>query len=223
MREILSPVETRVLGCLLEKEFTTPDQYPLTLNALTTACNQKSNRFPVVNYDKSEVQKSMESLCSKTLGIISDIPGSRVQKFRHFFTERFKFVPAESAILCSLMLRGPQTLGELRTHTNRMHPFRDLMEIEGAIKELMEVFPPWMVLLPRQSGRKESRYMHLIMGEPDLSEWDSAEESGSSSARSSSGPSTQHRMSHLEGEVLRLQTELDQLKEAFDGFRKQFE
>ncbi|MBF0463147.1 MAG: YceH family protein [Magnetococcales bacterium] len=216
----LSAIEVRVLGSLMEKELTTPEQYPLTLNALTNACNQKSNRFPVVSYDPAEVKAAVEGLCGKTLAIGSDIPGSRVRKYRHFFTDRFKFVPQEAAILCELLIRGPQTVGELRGHASRMHPFPELETVERYLKDLMDISPPWVSLLPRQPGRKEQRYMHMLMGPPDLAEWAEREEEKESA---SSGSSLSVRVTQLETEVAGLRQELQMVQEAFRQFQAQFE
>ncbi|MBF0402137.1 MAG: YceH family protein [Magnetococcales bacterium] len=224
MMKELSAIEVRILGSLMEKELTTPEQYPLTLNALTNACNQKSNRCPTVNYDMNEVKAAVEGLCSKTLAIGSDIPGSRVRKFRHFFTDRFKFVPAEAAILCELLIRGPQTVGELRSHASRMHPFPELADVERHLANLMDVSPPWVCLLPRQPGKKEQRYMHLLMGEPDLAElaeWE--EERGSSATPSAAAAALPGRVGQLEAEVVALRQELQVLQQAFQQFRSQFE
>ncbi|MEO5352980.1 MAG: YceH family protein [Magnetococcus sp. XQGC-1] len=217
----LSAIEVRVLGSLMEKELTTPELYPLTLNALTNACNQKSNRFPVVTYDTNEVKEAVEGLCAKTLAIGSDIPGSRVRKYRHFFTDRFKFVPGEAAILCELLIRGAQTLGELRGHASRMHPFPELANVERHLKDLMDVAPPWVCILPRQPGKKEQRYMHMLMGQPDVSEWEEEERGGGSSTASSS--SLQSRVAALEGEVAELQQGLQALAEQLQKFQAQFE
>lgn len=214
----LNAEEVRVLGALMEKELTTPELYPLTLNALTNACNQKSNRFPVVSYDTATVKDVMEALCSKTLAIASDIPGSRVRKYRHFFSDRFKFVPGEAAILCEMLLRGPQTLGELRTRASRMYPFQDLATVEAHVKELMDVSPPWLIVLPLQPGRKEPRYMHTLMGMPDMKEM-MAERSVSVT----SGPPIHARVTQLETEVTDLRRELQVLQEGFAAFKSQFE
>ena len=216
--KVLNAIEVRVLGSLMEKELTTPEQYPLTLNALTSACNQKSNRYPAVHYEVAEVKETVDALCTKTLAICSDIPGSRVRKYRHFFTDRFHFVPEEAAILCELLIRGPQTLGELRGHANRMHPFPDLALVEKHLKNLMEISPPWVCILPRQPGKKEQRYMHMLMGPPDLKEL--AEDNR---VTVSSGSSLQVRVSQLEGEVTAMRQELQSLQESFTLFRSQFE
>lgn len=215
----LNAEETRVLAVLVEKELTTPEQYPLTLNALTNACNQKSNRFPVVSYDTGMVKEAVQGLCSKTFAMVSDVPGSRSRKYSHFFTERFNFVPGEAAILCELMLRGPQTVGELRNRANRMHPFEDLSAVESHLKNLQDVSPPWIVVLPRQPGRKEQRYMHMLMGMPDMTEI-MDESSSASSGRSATLHS---RVTELETEVTELRQEIKTLQEALQTFKSQFE
>lgn len=216
----LSAIEVRVLGSLMEKELTTPEQYPMTINALTNACNQKSNRFPLVNYEINDVKAAVDGLCAKTLAIGSDIPGSRVRKYRHFFTDRFKFVPAEAAILCELLIRGAQTVGELRSHASRMHPFPELAHVEKQLANLMDVAPPWVCILPRQPGKKEQRYMHMLMGQPDMSalaEWEEEKSAASPS------PSLQARVVQLESEVIELRQALQILQTAFQQFQSQFE
>ncbi|MEO5362849.1 MAG: YceH family protein [Magnetococcus sp. DMHC-8] len=217
----LSAMEVRVLGALMEKELTTPELYPLTLNALTNACNQRSNRLPVVTYDQADVKAAVEGLCAKTLAIGSDIPGSRVRKYRQFFTDRFKFVPGEAAILCELLIRGPQTVGELRGHASRMHPLPDLASVEKHLAALMEVAPPWVCLLPRQAGKKEQRYMHTLMGTPDPAEWLEQEEERGTAGSGSGALSA--RVAQLEEEVADLRQGLQAMQAAFQQFRSQFE
>ncbi|WP_130471494.1 YceH family protein [Candidatus Magnetaquicoccus inordinatus] len=219
----LSADEVRVLAAMMEKEWITPEIYPLTLNALTNACNQKSNRVPVVQYDPAKVKGLVEGLCAKTLAIASDVPGSRVRKYRHFFTDRFKFVPAEAALLCELMLRGPQTLGELRGHASRLHAFPDVASVEQHIKNLLDVTPPWVVLLPLQPGKKEQRYMHTLMGMPNVEEWLEQEEAEERGGGSGSGGSLAARVAQLEEEVANLRQELQELRERFQAFQAQFE
>src|SRR5579862_5211435 len=163
---LLHPAEVRVLGSLLEKEITTPEYYPLSLNALVNACNQKSNRDPVVEFDAATVEQALESLRDK--GLLLAITGavSRVRKYSHRFAEKLNLGRRELAIVCELMLRGPQTLGELRTHSERMHPFDDLAEVEA----VMERLPELIVKLPRRPGEKEVRYAHLLSGTPAIPE-----------------------------------------------------
>src|SRR5579871_5208365 len=157
---LLQPVEVRVLGSLLEKEVTTPEYYPLSLNALVNACNQKSNRDPLVEFDSDAVQQALQSLRDRGLAVVITGAGSRVPKYGHRFAEKLNLGRRELAILCELMLRGPQTLGEIRTHCERMHPFDDLAEVEAVIDRLPEL----VVKLARRSGEKEVRYAHLLSG-----------------------------------------------------------
>lgn len=163
----LNQVEARVLGALMEKEVTTPEYYPLTLNALVAACNQKSNRDPVVNYAEADVAAALHDLRAK--GLVLELSGvsHRVPKYSQRFAEKFSLGRREHAIVCELLIRGPQTLGELRTHAERMHAFADLEEVESCLTRLMEWPGRQMVLrLPRQAGRKEQRFAHLLAGEP---------------------------------------------------------
>ena len=164
----LNDTELRVLGSLIEKELTTPEYYPLSLNALVNACNQKSNRDPVMNLDEDAVTRALDSLRFKQFALLSGA-GGRVAKYRHALAEKFRFSPAELTVLCELMLRGAQTVGELRSRGERMHAFADLAEVEGVLQDLMERTPAVVARLPRQPGRKESRYAQLFAGEPDLS------------------------------------------------------
>ncbi|MGE5892483.1 MAG: YceH family protein, partial [bacterium] len=164
METALTDVEVRVLGCLIEKAITTPDYYPLTLNALTNACNQKSNRNPVVSYEETTVVRGLDGLRDKGLANMVYKADSRAPKYQHFFVEKLELSPGDVAVLCELMIRGPQTPGELRAHTERMHDFGGLEEIEGALRGLMEREHPLVVRLPRQPGRKEQRYAHLLSG-----------------------------------------------------------
>src|SRR5712691_11127655 len=157
---LLHPVEVRVLGALLEKEITTPEYYPLSLNALLNACNQKSNRDPMVNFDETTLQHALQSLRDKGLLLTITGAGSRVPKYGHRISEKLNLGRRELAILCELMLRGPQTLGELRTHADRMHPFEDLAQVESVIERLSEL----ITRLPRRTGEKEARYAHLLSG-----------------------------------------------------------
>lgn len=163
---LLHPAEVRVLGSLLEKEITTPEYYPLSLNALVNACNQKSNRDPVVEFDSETVGQALEALRDKGLLLAITGAGSRVPKYGHRISEKLNLGRRELAILCELMLRGPQTLGELRTRSERMHRFDDLAEVEAVLDRLPEL----VVKLPRRPGEKEVRYAHLLSGTPAVSE-----------------------------------------------------
>jgi uncharacterized protein len=215
----LNDIEVRVLGSLVEKELTTPEYYPLSLNSLTNACNQKSNRDPVMTLSEEEVVRALDSLRFKQLSVIS-ADGGRVPKYRHLLAEKLGLLPAEQAVLCELLVRGPQTVGELRTRCERMHPFSDLAAVEEVLKELMERESPMVTLLPRQPGRKEGRYAQLFSELP---------ESGAEAMESSPEPARQRvmaeneRIMKLETEVSALRSEIDELRQAMMEFRKQFE
>ncbi len=161
---LLNAVETRVLGSLLEKEATTPDYYPLSLNALVNACNQRSNREPVMNLSEEEVREALSGLQEQRLAGPARGADSRVTKYEHWLGEAFNFSRAETALLCVLLLRGPQTPGELRGRTERMHPFHEISDVLAGLQKLMEREPPLAAVLPRQPGTKESRYAHLLSG-----------------------------------------------------------
>src|SRR5262245_32920109 len=162
MQLTLTSVEARVLGSLIEKEITTPEYYPLSLNALSNACNQKSNREPAMQLEEGEIQKALNHLESQAL--VRSIAESRATKFEHRLQDAFNFYRPEVAIICELLLRGPQTPGELRTRASRMHPFEDLESVHSALQRLSKREPPLVTVLPRQPGTKEARYAHL-MGE----------------------------------------------------------
>jgi uncharacterized protein len=161
----LSPVAARVLGSLVEKEITTPEYYPLSLNALLNACNQKNNRDPVTNLDEDQIRQALHQL--EDDGLAGPVRGteSRVSKYEHRLQEVFNFTRGEIAVLCVLLLRGPQTPGELRGRTERMHRFEELSDVHSALQKLMQRDPPLAMVLPRQPGTKESRYSHLLSGE----------------------------------------------------------
>jgi len=166
----LTLYEARVIGSLIEKEITTPEQYPLSLNALTNACNQKSNREPVLDLDENRVQETVDELIKKRLVRAQSGYGSRVPKYQHYFCNTdfgvLKFSPQELGIVCALLLRGPQTPGELRTHTNRLCQFHDMQQVESVLQQLMEREDgPYVARLPREPGRRESRFMHLFSGD----------------------------------------------------------
>src|SRR6202011_2165892 len=158
---LLNDVEARVLGALVEKDVTTPDYYPLSLNALVNACNQKNNRDPVMSLDEETVREALDTLHGKNLAGPAGGADSRVTKYEHRLQEAFNFTRGETAILCVLLLRGPQTPGELRGRTERMHRFEDLTEVQSSLQRLMQRDPPLVKVLQRQPGTKESRYMHL--------------------------------------------------------------
>jgi uncharacterized protein YceH (UPF0502 family) len=206
---LLHPIEVRVLGSLLEKEITTPEYYPLSLNALINACNQKSNREPTVNFDQETVEHALQTLRDKGLLLSITGAGSRVPKYGHRISEKLNLGRRELAIVCELMLRGPQTLGELRTRADRMHPFEDLAQVESVIEHLPEL----ITKLLRRPGEKEARYAHLLSGVPAIPE----------NEPEVPQPMRSDRIANLEAEVAELRRELESLREQFAGFRKQFE
>jgi uncharacterized protein len=216
---ILSEVEARVLGCLVEKDITTPEYYPLSLNALVHACNQKSNREPLMNLEEDVVRQALRALGEQMLAR-SASGDSRVAKYEHRLADTFNFTRPETAILCELLLRGPQTPGELRSRAERMHPFEDLSVVQSTLKHLMEREPPLVKLLPRQPGNKEARYAHLLSGDVEVRE---APQVQVKEAAISSSAAENARMMALEGEVAVLQKEVADLKRQFAEFRKQFE
>lgn len=164
----LSEIQLRVLGCLIEKKETTPDQYPLTLNAVCTACNQKTARNPVTNYTQGEVGHTLREL--ETLGLVREAWGARAAKYEHLAGKIFEVHSQGLALLCPLMLRGPQTLGELKIHSHRLFEFDDLDDLRYALTRLSEHEPPLVLTLPKQAGQKEERYAHLLGGEPVIPE-----------------------------------------------------
>lgn len=164
----LTAIQARVLACLMEKKESTPDQYPLTLNSLRNACNQKSSRNPVVNYSEGEVGHTIREL--ESMDMVREHWGARVPKYEHLGNKSFGLHSQGIALICTLMLRGPQTLGELKTNTHRLFEFDDLDDVQFALSHLMEREPPLVMALPRQPGQKEGRYAHLICGEPDIPE-----------------------------------------------------
>lgn len=211
MATTLTDIETRVLGALVEKQVTTPEYYPLTLNALTLACNQKNNRHPVTSYTESQVSAAVESLREKNLAYVFYGSTSRVPKYKHVMPEVLHLNNAEVALMCVLMLRGPQTPGELRGNASRLHEFAGLDEIEQTLNALISrEDDPLVVRLPRQAGQKEVRFAQLLSGEV------SVEAVAEVSPRVSSREA-------LEQKVERLGTELEKLRQEFDEFKKQFQ
>lgn len=163
---VLTPEEARILGCLIEKQLTTPEYYPLSMNALKAGCNQKSNRDPVVSYSEQVLEDGLQGLREKRLAVLVRTADGRVPRFRHTLEQRLSLTPAEVAVLCVLLLRGPQTPGELRSRSGRMHPFDTLGEVQDALDSLMhQTRPPAACRLPRETGRKEARFAHLLCGE----------------------------------------------------------
>jgi uncharacterized protein len=214
----LTEIEARVLGALVEKEGTTPDYYPLSLNALVNACNQKSNRHPVMALDEDAVRAALDGLNRKNLAGVAGGADSRVPKFEHRLQETFNFSRPETAVLCVLLLRGPQTPGELRGRAERLYQYPDLEAVHSALQHLMDRQPPLAKVLPRQPGTKESRYAHLLSGE--VESW---EPEPSAEAASSSASPDFERLTQLEAQVSSLQEEVASLKEQLAEFRKQFE
>ena len=222
MNILLNHVETRVLGSLIEKDITTPDYYPLSLNALVNACNQKNNRDPVMSLQEDAVRDALNSLQDKRLAGPTSSADSRVTKYEHRLQEAFNFTRGETALLCVLLLRGPQTPGELRGRTERMHRFEDLTEVQSSLQRLMQREPPLARVLARQPGTKESRYMHLLSGDIEEASVSSVERA-LLPATAGSDDSAGERIVQLENQVSTLQKELASLQEQFANFRKQFE
>lgn len=220
MNIVLSEVEARVLGCLVEKEISTPEYYPLSLNALVNACNQKSNRHPVLNLDEDAVRKALRGLSDQMLARSAGVD-SRVAKYEHRLADTFNFTRPEAAILCELLLRGPQTPGELRSRAERLHAFEDLSVVHTTLKHLMERQPPLVALLPRQPGTKEARYAHLLSGEVETGEAQATPTREKSSVPV--GPGEHERAARVEAQVAALRDEVADLKQQFAQFRKQFE
>lgn len=214
--EILNETEIRVLGSLLEKEITTPDYYPLSLNALVNACNQKSNRDPVMELAEDAVREALHTLNQKGLAGTAGGADSRVTKYEHRLPEAFNFGRRETAVLCVLLLRGPQTPGELRARTERMHRFESPDEVQATLHKLIERETPLVKMLPRRPGTKESRYAHLLGGE--VATWEPP-----SRERPESSSEEPDRVARLETEVASLRADVADLKQQLADFRKQFE
>jgi uncharacterized protein YceH (UPF0502 family) len=214
---VLNEIETRVLGALVEKELTTPEYYPLSLNALVNACNQKSNRDPAMNLDEEAVREALRTLDKKGLAGPADNMVSRVSKYEHRLQEAYNFTRHETAILAELLLRGPQTPGELRNRADRMHKFDDLGIALTTLKKLMEREPPLVKVLPRQPGTKEARYAHLMSGDVEVPQQESSPHAAVA------GHTGGDRLSRLEEQVASAQEEIAELKRQFAAFQKQFE
>jgi uncharacterized protein YceH (UPF0502 family) len=218
---MLNEVEIRVLGSLVEKQLTTPEYYPLTLNSLTAACNQKNNRNPVVSYNEQTVANALESLREKNLVYVFYGSTSRVPKYKHVMPEVLHLTAPETAIMCVLLLRGSQTPGELRGNGSRLYEFSGLEEVEQTLSGLMAREPePLVVRLPRQSGQKEVRFAHLLSGEIDL---ESLAKATDSSPETSSRRGNSERIDKLEEQVEHLMKAVEELQQTFEAFRKQFE
>jgi uncharacterized protein YceH (UPF0502 family) len=209
----LTPTEARVLGALIEKEITTPGYYPLSLNALVNACNQKNNREPIMALDEVEVRQALHGLEDEHMAAPTRGDG-RVAKYEHHLQEVFNFTRAETAIVCVLLLRGPQTPGELRGRTERMYKFDELSDVQTALQKLMARDPALVKLLPRQPGTKEARYAHLLSGDIESFETSiaSAHLSASSSSHAEQDPDLKERVTQLEAELTIVTRELGELR-----------
>src|SRR2546423_9444447 len=216
----LTEIETRVLGSLIEKQITTPEYYPLTVNALVAACNQKNNRNPVTSYSESEVDDALYTLRDKNLAYVFHGSTSRVPKYKHVAPEVLQLNPAELAVMSVLMLSGPQTVGEIRTRGTRLHNFAGLDEVEETLHALSaRETEPLVTKLPRQAGQKEARFAHLLSGAPDI---ETAAETQPSS-RPVSRVSHDERVAKLETQVQTLTDQVASLIKQFEEFKKQFE
>jgi uncharacterized protein YceH (UPF0502 family) len=217
---VLNEYELRVVGALVEKQIATPDYYPMTLNALVNACNQKNHRDPVVSFDEATVVRALDSLREKKLAYTFHGSDSRVPKYGHLFPKVYELDEAETAIMTVLVLRGPQTPGELRSRTGHLHNFENLPEVETALHNLSLRAEPLAVKLPRQSGSRESRFAHLLGGDINIEELAAAAERSETAASYSRG---NDRVARLEEKVSTLEQQLEELRQQFADFRKQFE
>jgi len=218
MEQTLDAIEVRVLGCLVEKDLATPEYYPLTLNALTNACNQKSNRDPVMALDETDVVRALDSLRRMQLAHQS-AEGVRAAKYCHNLDGRLRLDPEEQALLAELLLRGPQTVGELRNRAERMCAVGDLQAVEEMLHNLMTRDEPLVTRLPRQPGRKEHRFAHLLAGEPEVEAAGSFPEEPARVRVSAEN----ERIDRLEAEVAALRVELDTMRRQLQDFKAQFE
>lgn len=221
MEVMLDEVEVRVLGALVEKQLTTPEYYPLTLNGLTTACNQKSNREPVVDFAEKTVVRALEGLRDKNLARMLSGAEMRVPKYYHLFAEAFGFTAQEVGVLCVLMLRGPQTVGEIRSRSGRLYEFAGLEQVEATLQGLVERADGALVKkLPRQAGLKESRYAQLLAGEPQIV----AEDTEPQLKRATLEVRAENeRLALLEAQVQEMGREIEAIRQEFAEFKKQFE
>jgi uncharacterized protein YceH (UPF0502 family) len=216
----LSDVEVRVLGSLVEKQVTTPEYYPLTLNSLTLACNQKNNRNPITAYDEVAVAQALEQLREKNLSYVFYGSTSRVPKYKHAMSEVMHLDGPEMALMCVLMLRGTQTPGELRGSASRLYEFSGLEEVDETLNRLISREPePLVVKLPRQPGQKETRFAHLLSGEVSIEQLADEHPQKVATAKRNDG----ERIVKVEREVNNLRAELEQLQRQFEVFKKQFE
>ena len=216
----LNEIETRVLGSLIEKQITTPEYYPLTLNALTAACNQKNNRNPVTSFGESDIEEALYTLREKNLAYVFHGSTSRVPKYKHVVPEVMHLSPPEVAVICVLMLSGPQTVGEIRTRGSRLYDFNGLEEVEETLRALAaREEEPLVMKLPRQPGQKDARFVHLLAGQPDLEELNEATPAERAPRRSGDP----ERLAQLEQQVQSLAEQVVMLTEQFETFKKQFE
>ena len=216
---LLTDIEVRVLGSLIEKQITTPEYYPLTLNALVAACNQKNNRNPVTSYSENEIDDALFSLRDKNLAYVFHGSTSRVPKYKHVVPEVMHLSPAEVAALAVLMLSGPQTVGEIRTRGSRFYEFADLEEVEETLRLLStRESEPFVIKLPRQPGQKEARFAHLLSGEPAVEQVIEAP-----AERKARGGNDAERIASLEDAVQNLTRRVEELTAQLDSFKKQFE
>lgn len=218
MPEILNETEARIVGSLVEKQLTTPEYYPLTLNALVNACNQKSNRDPVVSYDESTVTSVLERLRDRNIVYVYYGSTSRVPKYKHMLPSIYELGPDEVAVICVMLLRGPQTLGELRTRTERLFNFTGLGEIQETLDGLARRGDPLVAKLPVQPGQKEARFAHLLSGDIDVEAFAAAH-----ATRTSRSGVDSDRLEKLEEDVAGLKAEIEAIKQTFEEFRRQFE
>ncbi len=212
----LTAPQARVLGALVEKEVTTPDYYPLSLNALINACNQRSNREPVMNLDEDDVRQALHGLEAKGLGGRARSADGRVTKYEHWLGEAFNFTRAEMALICVLLLRGPQTPGELRGRTERLHSFDEIADVLAGIQKLMEREPPLAAVLPRQPGTKEARYGHLFSGPVESIVQPTSLESAPGYDSSSVNSAVNERLEKVEAAVEELRRDLAALNQKVD-------
>lgn len=204
----LSEIEIRILGCLIEKEITTPEYYPLTLNSLTTACNQKTNRDPVVEYGEDSVREAVEGLLEKNLVLLCGAKDGRVAKYDDYFADTFHLTPAQTVVMCILMLRGPQTPGEIRGRAERLYAFESINEVQAVLDELASREEGALVMrLAREPGRREACYTHLLGGAPEVVASEDSDD----------------RLSRMEEQLEALRQEVDEIRQQFLEFRRQFE
>ncbi len=214
MSEKLTETEARIVAALVEKQLTTPEYYPLTLNQLVAACNQKTNREPVVSYDERTVQNALEDLRDKNIVYVYYGSTSRVPKYKHMMPQVFELEPSETAVICVLMLRGPQTIGEIKERTGRLYDFRDLNDTNETLEALLKRDEPLITRLERAPGQKEARYAHLLAGEVT---------SYTPPEKVSRGTANDERFEKLEQELESLKIELSAFRQEFEEFKKQFE